>query len=491
MSKELFVVYPHQLFQTIPNDCSVILVEDALFFNQYQFHKQKIILHRASMKSYADQLRAIGKDVGYIDAIDARSHTSKLVQWLKVEGVTSISCYDPEDYLLRRRLKRYCAQEGIQLKFEVSPMFLNSPEELNVYYADKRRYFLTDFYVHERKRRSILLEGNNKPIGGKWTFDSDNREKMPKGMKVPAPLQHGVNSYVEEAQRYVEAHFSHYYGNASSFKYPIDRKEALEVLNDFMEHRLAQYGVYQDAIVKEESFLFHALLTPALNIGLIEPLEIIDAALDRSSRGGIPLNSLEGFIRQVMGWREYIRAVYQREGVKERTKNYWGHTRKIPQSFWEGTTGIEPIDDCVKKVNQTAYAHHIERLMILGNFFLLCEFDPDDVYRWFMELFIDSYDWVMVPNVYGMTQFADGGLMSTKPYISGSNYILKMSNYPKAAWTEIWDALFWNFIDKHRAYFLSNPRLGMMVRTFDKMDANKRETHIRRAEHYLQSLQGL
>ena len=225
-----------------------------------------------------------------------------------------------------------------------------------------------------------------------------------------------------------------------------------------------------------------------LNIGLLEPNQVVSKAISAAAKYNVPLNSLEGFIRQIIGWREFIRIVYEREGSIQRTKNYWGFSRKIPETFWTGDTGILPIDNVIKKVLQTGYCHHIERLMVMGNFMLLCEFDPDEVYRWFMELFIDSYDWVMVPNVYGMTQFADGGLMTTKPYISGSNYLLKMSDYEKGEWTTVWDGLFWRFMHVHRNFFLSNPRLGMLVKTFDKMAEEKQQAHLDKAEKYLNSL---
>lgn len=234
--------------------------------------------------------------------------------------------------------------------------------------------------------------------------------------------------------------------------------------------------------------MHHSVLTPMLNVGLLTPQFVIDEALAFASQHEIPINSLEGFIRQIIGWREFIRAVYQLKGSEERTKNYWGFTRKIPPSFWNGTTGITPIDVTIRKVLDTGYCHHIERLMVLGNFMLLCEFDPDDVYRWFMELFIDAYDWVMVPNVYGMSQFADGGLMSTKPYISGSNYLMKMSDYPKGDWQVTWDGLFWRFMQTHRDFFLQNPRLGMLVRSFDAMPDAKRQGHLKHAEQFLGGL---
>ena len=200
------------------------------------------------------------------------------------------------------------------------------------------------------------------------------------------------------------------------------------------------------------------------------------------------MNSCEGFIRQIIGWREFIRGVYIAVGSKERVKNFWKFKRKIPSSFYSGDTGIEPIDDTIKKINESAYANHIERLMIIGNFMLLCEFDPDEVYRWFMEMFIDSYDWVMVPNVYGMSQFSDAGMMSTKPYISSSNYILKMSNYKKGDWCKIWDSLFWNFMDKQRRFFVKNPRMRMLISSFDKMEETKKITLLETADNYLKSL---
>jgi len=249
-----------------------------------------------------------------------------------------------------------------------------------------------------------------------------------------------------------------------------------------------EFGTYEDAIVSESSILNHSVLTPMLNIGLITPQEIIHKTIIYAESNNIPINSTEGFIRQIIGWREFIRGVYQARGSDQRTCNFWNFNKKIPRSFYNGTTGIYPIDQTIKKVLRTGYCHHIERLMVLGNFMVLCEFDPNEVYRWFMELFIDAYDWVMVPNVYGMSQFADGGLLSSKPYISGSNYLMKMSDYKKGAWQEIWDGLFWRFMDTNRAFFKQNPRLGMLVTMFDNMPQDKRLNHIKNGQNYLNQL---
>jgi deoxyribodipyrimidine photolyase-related protein len=330
---------------------------------------------------------------------------------------------------------------------------------------------------------------NGKPEGGKWTYDSDNRKKYPKD-KIPPSIQFPQkSSYHQEAESYVSKNFSHHYGELNKFVvYPIDYASAEAWLEQFFEFRFHEFGVYEDAIVREEHFLNHSLLSPLINVGLLAPRYVIDRAIVFAKEHNVPLNSTEGFVRQILGWREFIRGVYEVKGTEERTKNFWGFSRKIPKSFYDGTTGVQPIDDVIKKVLKTGYAHHIERLMILGNFMVLCEFDPDNVYQWFMELFIDAYDWVMVPNVYGMSLFADGGLMSTKPYISSSNYIMKMSNYKKGEWQDIWDGLFWTFMNEHREFFLSNPRLGMLIRTFDKMKPDTKNKHFTNALTFLRRL---
>jgi deoxyribodipyrimidine photolyase-related protein len=391
------------------------------------------------------------------------------------------------DNWLEKRIKSFGEQVKL-IEYE-TPMFLNSKDELNAYFKTKKHYFQTDFYTQQRKKRQILLDSDFKPVGGKWTYDTENRLKYPKD-KIPPKVEFPKeNEFVKEAENYIKANFNNNYGNLESkFSYPTTYAESREWLNQFLKTRFREFGEYEDALVANEQILHHSLLTPMMNVGLITPSEIIETTLDFAAKNDIPLNSLEGFIRQIIGWREFIRGVYEVAGTRERTMNFWGFTRKIPETFWTGETGILPIDITIKKVLETGYCHHIERLMVIGNFMLLCEFDPDEVYRWFMELFIDAYDWVMVTNVYGMSQFADGGLMATKPYISGSNYLSKMSDFPKGDWQPIWDGLFWNFMDKHRDFFLKNPRLGMLVRMFDKMPNEKRISHIETAENYLASL---
>ncbi|RFZ81671.1 cryptochrome/photolyase family protein [Mucilaginibacter terrenus] len=491
------LVFPHQLFKHHPAISSarpVYLVEEALFFNLYSFHKKKLVLHRASMKCYQDALANRGIMVNYIAADDEHCDVRKLVPWLAEQGVKTIHYAATADNWLERRLARQCAGNSIELAEYKSPAWLNSRADVDEFFDKQKTYFQTDFYVNQRKQRNILLEDNNKPLGGKWTYDSDNRKRFPKTGVVPLLDTPASNDYVKEAAERVNKSYpdnpgttASPFGNLGGF-YPVDHEQAEKWLTDFMDQRLYNFGIYEDAMVTGESFLYHSVLSPLLNTGLLTPNQVIDKALQTASEQEIPLNSLEGFIRQIMGWREFIHQVYEREHVKQRTTNYWGFSRKIPYQFWTGNTGIAPVDNVIKRVLNTGYSHHIERLMVMGNFMLLCEFDPDEVYRWFMEMYIDAYDWVMVPNTYGMTQFSDGGLMMTKPYISGSNYLLKMGDWPKGEWQETWDGLFWRFMHVHRKFFMSNPRLGMLVKTFDKMPDNKREQHLANAEKFLNVL---
>jgi deoxyribodipyrimidine photolyase-related protein len=483
------IIFPHQLFEQniLSEKCETIyLIEECLYFKQYNFHKQKIAFHRASMKFYQSYLQSKNSKVVYIDSFNALSDIRKLIPYLKTKGVNAIEYIDTTDYWLEQRIGRACKLHTMEIHKNHSPLFLNSTEDLTAYFSGKKRMFQTDFYKQQRLSRNILLEKDKKPLGGKWTFDDENRLKYPKSKIAPKTNFLKPNDFYLEAVAYTQEHFPDNYGKLNpAYIYPTTYSESKSWLNDFLRSRFSEFGAFEDAIVEKENILHHSALTPMLNVGLLTPQFIIDEALIYASNHEIPLNSLEGFVRQIIGWREFMRAVYEFKGSEERTKNYWGFTRKIPASFWMGTTGIEPIDSTIKKVLETGYCHHIERLMVLGNFMLLCEFDPDEVYRWFMELFIDAYDWVMVPNVYGMSQFADGGLMATKPYISGSNYLMKMSDYKKGEWQHVWDGLFWRFMHIHRDFFLQNPRLGMLVNTFDKMPHEKQKSHLKNAEEFL------
>lgn len=492
MKNSVTLVFPHQLFEQHPaiaKNRPVLIIEELLFFKQYNFHKQKLVFHRASMKAYQRVLQSKGYEVTYIEANDKLADVRNLLPFLKKKGVGEIHYCDVTDYLLERRIGKQITTLKMNVVKYDSPLFILTSDQINDYFANKKRFYQTDFYTRQRKQFKILVDEQLQPTGGKWTFDTENRLKYPKSKKVPEVVFPKQNEYWVEAVEYVNKNYQNNYGEINkAFIYPTTFTESRAWLKQFFQNRFAEFGEYEDALVNHESILHHSVLTPMMNVGLLTPKEIIDQAISFANKNDVPLNSLEGFIRQILGWREFIRGVYEHKGSEERTKNYWKFTHKIPKSFWDGTTGISPIDSTIKKVLATGYCHHIERLMVLGNFMLLCEFDPDEVYRWFMELFIDAYDWVMVPNVYGMSQFADGGLMATKPYISGSNYLMKMSDYEKGDWQPIWDGLFWRFMHVHRDFFLKNPRLGMLVKTFDKMPKEKQQSHLKQAERFFETI---
>ena len=492
--KSINLIFPHQLFQESPlfeRNAPVIIIEEYLFFKQYKFHKQKIAFHRASMKRYADFLqKEKNLEVRYVESTEEISDIRFLIPELKDQGVEHIKYIDPTDNWLEKRLENKLFENGIKSTKYPSPLFLNTKADLAPFFkSGKKKFFQKTFYTEQRQLRNILVNPDGTPTGGKWSFDAENRKKY-EAKKTPPAIQFpDIDEYYKEAKTYVETHFSDNLGNLTPYQlYPTNFDTTRAWLDQFFEQRFMEFGKYEDAIVAEHGILNHSVLTPMLNVGLITPREVIDACLLYAEENKVPINSTEGFVRQIIGWREFIRGIYETSGSKARTTNFWKFKKKIPASFYDGTTGIPPIDLTIKKVLETGYCHHIERLMVLGNFMMLCEFDPDEVYKWFMELFIDSYDWVMVTNVYGMSQFADGGLMATKPYISGSNYLMKMSNYKKGEWQATWDGLFWKFMHTHREFFLSNPRLGMLVRMYDKMPVEKQEKHLQNAEDYLLNL---
>ncbi len=477
------LILPHQLFRQLPfAPMPAYLVEEALFFRQFRFHKQKIAFHRASMKAYADYLAAKGYEVRYIASTDAGSDVRLLLQRVCGDEGTTLHCYDPVDDWIQRRI----GKNASSVVWYRNPSFLLDKADLHAYFGRELKSFhMADFYALQRKKFRILMDGS-KPVGGKWSFDADNRKRYP-AKATPPPVRYpDADAYFREAVSYTHTHFSENPGMLSEGPlYPTNFEEADRWLDDFLENRFHGFGPYEDSIVANESILHHSVLSPLLNAGLLEPGHVLERILAFAEQHDVPLNSTEGLVRQLLGWREFVRGVYEYRGRQQRTSNRLGHTRALPASFYDGTTGIPPIDQTIRKLLKTGYVHHIERLMVLSNFMNLCGFDPNAVYQWFMELFIDAYDWVMVPNVYGMALFADGGMMSTKPYVSGSNYIRKMSDYKSGEWETIWDALFWTFMDRHRPVFGKNPRLRVLMSHWDKMDGEKKASLVAKAEVFL------
>ena len=469
------------------------MVEDSLFFGDMhhpaRFHKQKLRLHRATMKRREAELEGGGCKVDYWDHAPGRDPLADCLEAAARRKVKRIEMTEVHDHLLARRLRRHAEKAGITVDSRPTPMFLNTDEENRDWRAGRKRWFMADFYKHQRRRLDILMDGDE-PEGGQGSFDEDNRKKIPRAMmkEIPTIPTIAEDRFDIEAGKHVETTYGDNPGRLGASIYPTGHADAAAWLQGFLQQRLARFGDYEDAIAAGENWLWHGVLTPMLNIGLLTPDQVIESALEHASRHEVPLNSLEGFVRQVIGWREFMRATYVDLGVRMRTTNHWGHHRPMPQAFYDGTTGIDPVDDAIHRVLETGYCHHIERLMVLGGFMFLCEIDPDEIYRWFMEMFVDSYDWVMVPNVYAMSQNADGGLITTKPYFSGSAYVKKMSNHRNGDWNAIWDGLYWRWILDHADELGRNPRWAMMCATGRRMDADKQAAHRGNAEDFLAGL---
>lgn len=479
-----FFIYPHQLFEeieTLKEFDIVFLIEEPLFFSEFPFHKQKLILHRASMKAYEQYLISHKVHVDYVE------HNQTIP--LKLNPIKEIAVYDVTDDWLCQRLNALAKKIGAKLTTLETPMFVTEVKDITHFFSErhgKRRYFMNDFYVWQRRRLSILTE-NDQPLGGVWNYDSENRKKLPKSVTIPETFFINTSPFVTEAREYVEKHFSNNFGDTENFWCPITHHDARKHFQIFLKDRLKNFGPYEDSITERSPSVFHSTISPLLNNGLLTPKYVIFETLAFAKKHDIPIASLEGFIRQIIGWREYIRAIYLLEGRKIRSGNHFKADKSIPQTLWSGTTGIAPVDDQITTLRKYAYTHHIPRLMILGNFMNLCGIKPHDVYQWFMEMYIDAYDWVMVPNVYSMALYADGGILTTKPYIASSNYIKKMSDYKKGPWTEKFDALFWNFVGKHYEKLHNEGRLGFLGAQYNKISTAKRNEYQKIAQDFFHS----
>tara|TARA_B100000965_G_scaffold324828_1_gene286910 strand:- start:1462 stop:2952 length:1491 start_codon:yes stop_codon:yes gene_type:complete len=494
--KKIFLIFPNQLFKLKKNSIEVkhiALIEDSLFFGcdpewPQKFHCQKLIFHKATMDFYKEDLKDKGYDVIYISH-KRGIRTEYNLNYLAKKGFNHFIAYEAFDWSLEKRIKEFCNKNKFSLEIKKNHMSLTEKDLEEDTLTQKKIHGMQKFYKKQRQSLNILIDKEGSPTGGEWSFDKMNRKKLPRNIKVPNVTSVKTNKFLKQAKKDVISSYSDYFGYHEKFNYPVTHRDAEEWLDNFLIERFNLFGDYEDAISSKHRVLWHSLLSPLINTGLLTPKQIINKAKIFYQSNNIPINSYEGFIRQIIGWREFILIIYKRNNLELRNGNFWGFEDKpIPSSFYTGNTGIRPLDDSIKNILDTGYAHHIERLMIIGNFMLLCRFHPNRVYKWFMELFIDSYDWVMVPNVYGMSQFSNGGLFTTKPYISGSNYIRKMSNYKAENWCETWDSLFWTFIDDYKDIFRKQYRFSMILRNLEKMNSMKKNQYKKNANNFLSKL---
>jgi deoxyribodipyrimidine photolyase-related protein len=490
---KIFLIFPTQLFKdttSLKEADQVYLIEEPAYFTRYKFHKLKLAFHRASMQSYNDYLKSKKFKVSYYEFND---------NYLKDLKGSDVLFYDPVDHKLLKLLESNQKKYNYKTDLLETPEFITTYEDLEAYnkiQGNKKFTHDSSFYRWQRNRLDLLT-----PIGSKYklSYDDENRVSFPDNQKEVFNPRNQSGSYIAEAQKYVNKHFKDNWGDLDNFIYPIDHKGAESWLNNFIKDRLKQFGKYEDAIHSTINFGYHSVLSPLLNIGLLTDQDIIDKLLEVKSK--IPINSFEGYLRQVIGWKQSMRYLYEFHFDKFHNKNFLNHTTKISRKFWEATTGIPPIDDCIKKVQQFGYLHHIERLMVVGQFFLLTLTKPSDVFDWFISLVsMDSYEWVMYPNIYGMIMYADGGFMMSRPYLSSSAYIKKMSNYKKNEttvklkdgneykWYDIWDALYYNLIHKHYTVFKKIYATARNVYHWDNKSKEEQNRLLKLAKLYLDFL---
>ncbi len=483
------LVYPHQLFRAqLEAEAGTrhVLVEDDLYFRQHPFHAHKLVLHRASMCRFAQLLRDNGFDPIVVESTADSSTHEQLAGVVAELAPTSVSVYDVVDDWLLRDATAALRAGGYELCPDdvlETPNFLTTRGQLADWFGANKAQ-MQYFYKWQRQRLDILVEGRS-PVGGRWSFDPDNRKKLPRGHTVPQPWWPERTAAVDDAIAWVRREFPEAPGDPETFAWPTSYEEAQTAYEHFLTQRFVEFGPYEDAVAVGHPVLFHSTISPSLNAGLLDPSDVVHRALEAAGEFDVPLASLEGFIRQVIGWREYMRATYHLYGRRMRSMNALHHTRSLDDGWWTGRTGLDPVDHVIGRVLERGWAHHIERLMVLGNAMCLLRIDPEDIYEWFMVMFVDAYDWVMVPNVYAMSQYSTGPAITTKPYVSGSNYLRKMTDFSRGDWDTEWDALYWTFVRDHREVFERNHRSQMITRLWDGMDPAKKTAHLDRARPWL------
>lgn len=454
-------------------DTPVLLIESQQHAQQRRYHAQKLVLVWSAMRHFAAELKDTGWSVNYEIADDFET---PLRQWIDDHSISVLRVMEPSD----RPFTEFLLQLDLPCHLELVPNnhFLWSVDDFHDWAKTRKSLLMESFYREGRKRLDILMEGKE-PVGGQWNFDKENR-KPPKGkLDTPQPPTFEPDDITQAVIEAVEKADWPTFGEIIPFHWAVTRAQALQVLDHFITIRLETFGPYQDAMVTGEDTMWHALLSPYLNLGLLHPLEVIEAAERAYHERDLPLNSVEGFIRQVMGWREYMRGLYWQVEAEYFERNWFDHDRPLPDFFWTGDTEMNCLHQVIDQVRRTGYGHHIQRLMILANFALIAGLQPQAVENWFHAAFIDAYDWVMQTNVLGMGLFADGGVLASKPYSASANYVNRMSDYCKGCHYNHkkrtgedacpFNFFYWDFLDRHRDKLQSQGRMSFILKNLDKM----------------------
>ncbi|MEM6387289.1 MAG: cryptochrome/photolyase family protein [Pseudomonadota bacterium] len=499
----LILVLGDQLTDTVaalregdPSEDVVVMAEVAEEAQYVPHHPKKIAFCFAAMRHFAEELREAGWVVEYT-RLDAEkpvaSITEALVAASERRGTAEVVATRPGEWRLIEALE----SAPLHTTMLEDDRFIASHAEFADWAEGRKELRMEWFYREMRRKTGLLMEGD-KPVEGKWNFDHDNRKPAPGEVDFSGPMRFTPDETTEEVLALVEKRFGDNFGSLHPFWFAVTRQQARRSLAHFIKGGLPKFGDFQDAMLADERFLWHSILSMYLNAGLLDPLEICEAAEAAYREGHAPINAVEGFIRQIIGWREYMRGIYFREGPDYTKRNILNHQRKLPDFFWTAETKMRCIAQAVEQTRDEAYAHHIQRLMVTGNFALLAGIDPFEVHEWYLAVYADAYEWVEAPNVIGMSQFADGGIVGSKPYVSSGNYVDRMSNYcgdcAYSVKTKFGDGacpfnlLYWSFLNRHRERFSKNPRMANMYRTWDRMDEERRDRILEEADQFLETL---
>ena len=459
-------------------------------------HPKKIALILAAMRKFAESLRNDGWTVAYAELDDmdnTQSIAGELIRRAEQYETSDVVATRPGEYRLIAALEA-CPLTVTLLEDD---RFIASHAAFDDWAKGRKALRMEYFYREMRRKTGLMMEGDD-PAGGQWNYDHDNRKPAKDGIDYSGPMQFTPDETVEAVLDLVERRFGNHFGDLRPFWFATDQGQARRALAHFVTHALPKFGDYQDAMLADQRFLYHAVIGLYINIGLLDPLEVCQAVEDAWKNGDAPINAAEGFIRQIIGWREYMRGIYFHEGPEYPSRNGLNHRRKLPDFFWGGETRMRCIAQAVDQTRAEAYAHHIQRLMVTGNFALIAGLDPAEVSEWYLAVYVDAFEWVEAPNVVGMSQFADGGVIASKPYVSSGAYINRMSDYCKGChykvsvktgeWACPFNLLYWHFLDRHRDRFSNNARMGNMYRTWDRMDAERRETVLADAAAFLKRM---
>jgi len=495
----------HSWFNTIDDDTLYLMMEVRSETDYVQHHVQKVVAFFSAMRQFAAEVTSRGHKIIYINLDDSNNHQTfadNIKNTISSNNITHFEYQLPDEFRLDQMLNSFCNDLNISYQSYDTEHFLTGRDELHTFFKGKKTYLLESYYRSLRKRYNIMMDGKE-PISGKWNYDQYNRKKIPNNETVIEPLQ--CSSDIANILGTIKKQDIVTIGgiDIDNFGWPTTRAQSLDLLRYFTDHLLSRFGRYQDAMTKRSWSLFHSRLSFSMNVKLISPLEVIQAAIKawEDNPKDIDIAQTEGFVRQILGWREYMRGVYWAHMPDYVDKNFFNHSRKLPSWFWTGETKMDCLGHAISQSLDYAYAHHIQRLMITGNFALLAGIDPDEVDQWYLGIYIDAIEWVEITNTRGMSQFADGGIVGTKPYVSSANYINKMSHYCKECFYDPkikigeracpFNSLYWHFYARNTDLLRNNPRIGMAYRLWDKMDNEKQNALLDQADSYLENIEQL